>query len=243
MPYSKIEQKYKYSVIADQNISLVKQGVDPGIRSATYNVLLFNISYPELGSGHNQRIGNRISNCKLNYNLQFKTPYPGIRYLSESNVDLVANPQYSMYHPDQWMRCRLFIVSFKDEVFEQTILEWFNQTFWKNTREHPTMLQKNMSMTTPFTGDFTILHDQVITLKNKSLEVNGSISLGNFMFDKDSSVTQPLSKYIRVFIICPQLYEYDMDRGTQNFLLRATSAGNLIAYSVQATMKLNYLDM
>lgn len=243
MPVTKIESKYKYSVIADKNISLVKQGIDPGARAATYNVLLYNISYPELGSGHDQRIGTRISNCKLLYNFQFKTPYPGLRYLNESNVDLVGNPQYSMYHPDQYLRCRLFIVSFKDQVYEQTIYEWFNSTFWKNTREHPTMLQKNMSMTTPFTGDFTILHDQLITLKNKSIEINGTINLGNFIFDNDSSITQPLNRYVRVFIMCPQLYEYDIDRGTQNFLLRATSAGNLIAYSVQATMKFTYLDL
>lgn len=235
MPYSKIERKYKYSVMPEYGIQLANQGVD---LAQNFGIYQFEIQQPSQGTNHNERIGNKISKVNYYFNIQCR-PSPLLTTLTNP-PNPVTTPVISTYNKDLSIKFRFFIVKFDSVMDDATLWNWWTNTFWNYTDNYPTISQKNIKMTTPYTGSFSILLDRQFTVTDSAWNVDFNVEIGNYAYGENSDV--PTNQNIYCFFIMPRVNSYDMDSVTNRFLYYSATGRTTVGY-IRSICKMTYLDM
>lgn len=283
MPKVAVSPKFTYSnsssafyIYVDNTTNDSRQGTySNGMVLSTFdgtwpNMLFPTWKLPTLGNSHDQRVHDRITVTSLYIKMTFSLSDSFLvkdALLDTSYYNAVRYPK----NPTQFMKLRLMIVEFDDDVAQNLdangIRKWFYRTFcwYRNPTTTPTLddnidnnaqqivppisvWSSTMHTTTPWIGKFNILADKKIELKPTKMQYQLSFKLPlNRIFTFLENSEDLIKPNIYCFLFGPLSYELDMDPFNRNKLTTYIAATDSVAHmhlgSVHTFAKLNFVDL
>lgn len=245
-----VEDKHKYFNFDSQTIYLNKTDVDKdsnnGFNIGTNCLVAYNLSTNvviQQGTAEDQRVGNKVYMKFLHFTYS----------LGLSGASLTTNLPHGDL-ADLFLRFRVMVVKFENEMSSQQLVEWFRTTYiyfktmtvgaltWPCQSVHQTKLRES----TPYTGRFKILYDKKLKMgKKKTVKVsNISIPIKqNLNFENTyNKVTDDTFKNIYAIFIGPCFNDIDTDSITSDKTYSFSSERVFLA-GIHAVMKYEYYDI
>lgn len=228
--YNAIEAKHKtffnYEFLSLQDNNLFNTGC----------VDSYKLEWPVVGSGNDQRVGNKINNVsiRVEYDLALTDPRT---YLLQSNLTTAADPQF-------FMKCRCMVVDIPDEeaLTAQQAYDYFTNIFeyYENNPAYQSTHTKSLRVNGPYTGMFSILYDELITINCGHPQHHNIFNLklkDTLLFKPDGNNLQNHNYYI--WTIIPKYYYTDISTSLRQQI------STLYQYPLKLTMniKTTYFDI
>lgn len=196
----------------------------------------YKIEWPEVGPGEAQRVGNKINNVsiRVEYDLALTNQ---ATYLLSSNLTTAADPQF-------FMKCRCMVIDIPDEeaLTAQQAYDYFTSMFeyYENNQAYQSTHTKALRVNGPYTGMFSILYDELITLNMSHPEHHNVFNLklkDTLLFKPGGNNLQNHNYYI--WVISPKYYYTDVSTALKNQI------STLYQYPLKLTMniKTTYFDI
>lgn len=269
MPRIKVENKHRYLAIDTTIDGNVLAPTSTAVRQINGWVRYFEPSYPTQGTDDDDRIGRKIMTTSLvsegfislrtgNAENTLGDVYDG--YIQE----LIANGQWGQnYSVDPTMfpvtaSIRHMIVEFDPDVIAGSnanqydlFRQWFvNLNIQTGTDVMPSNRALTLRESTPWTGKFKILHDDVYYLSFKKPVIHYQIKQPYkryLNFDSTTEQTSPTNRRVfEIFIGPSNIYTDYSLYGFGDHLLTTSNAeaGFVLRLAhLQSTLKLNYIDV
>ena len=228
--YNAIEAKHKTFYNYDQ-ISLANNELWNENCVDTYK-----LEWPTVGSGNDQRVGNKINNVSIRVEYDVYLTDPRI-YLLSSNLTTAADPQF-------FMKCRCMVIDIPDEeaLTAQQAYDYFTSMFeyYDNNPAYQSTHTKSLRVNGPYTGMFSILYDELITINCSHPQHHNVFNLklkDTLLFKPNDNNLQNHNYYI--WLIIPKYYPTDISTSLKNQIT------TLYQYPLRFTMniKTTYFDI
>ena len=199
--YNAIEAKYKVFYNTEQ------VGLSNNLLFNDRCVDTYKVEWPAVGSGNDQRVGNKINNVsiRVEYDLgltDFKT------FLLQSQLTTAADPQF-------FMKCRLMLIDIPDEeaLTAQQAYDYFTSIFeyYDNNPAFQSTHTKALRVNGPYNGMFSILYDEPFMLTNNHPEHHNVFNLklkDTLLFKPGTNNLQNHNYYI--WLVLPKFYRTDL---------------------------------
>lgn len=252
-PYVQLEPKYTYTVGHD----VIRWPSQPQTPTNTGNNIWTSVHFPSsftdalaavfapastlptLGTGHNNRIGNKITLSSLRYRIYVRLhdeiccPNTGNPFSdnSERSPSQIALTSSLPVIPKRWFKMRLFVIQF-DNTYSVTpsfVCGWFYSTFLPfsdnqsgqpsvpggNIYEPVSVHSKLLRMSSNYSGNFNILLDKCFTIYSNKPQIllDYTVPL-NMQFSWRDDGTLQTPKNIVCFILPPMNWDVDVDPWT-----------------------------
>ena len=221
--YNVIEAKHK-TFYNNESISLMDNNL-----FNTGCVDTYKLEWPVVGAGEDQRVGNKINNVSIRVEYDVALTDPRI-YLLQSNLTTAADPQF-------FMKCRCMVVDIPDEqaLTIQQAYDYFTSMFeyYENNQAYQSTHTKALRVNGPYTGMYSILYDELITINHKHAEHHKVFNLklkNNLEFKPGTNNPQNHNYYI--WFIMPKYYYTDISTSLRNQI------GDLHIYPIKLTMNI-----
>lgn len=199
--YNAIEAKYK-TFFNYENIGLNDNNIWNERCVDTYK-----LEWPAVGSGINERVGNKINNVSIRVEYDLGLSSPIITYL-QSNLTTAVDPQF-------FLKWRLMVIDIPDEeaLTAQQAYDYFTSMFeyYENNPAYQSTHTKALRVNGPYTGMFTILYDEPFMLTNNHPEHHNVFNLklkDTLLFKAGTNNLQNHNYYI--WLVSPKFYYSDV---------------------------------
>ena len=269
MPRIKIENKHRYLGINTTIDGNVLAPTSQTVRQVNGWIRYFEPSYPTQGTDEDDRIGRKIMTTSL-----ISEGFISLRTGNTPNTlgdvfdgyvqELIANGQWGQnYSVNPQMfpvtaSIRHMIVEFDPDVIDGSnanqydlFRQWFvNLNIQTGTDVMPSNQTKTLRESTPWTGKFKILHDDVYYLSFKNPTVHFRIvqPYKRYLnFDSTTDQTSPTNRRVfEIFIGPSNIYtDYAINGFGDHLVTTANDEADFILRlaNLKSTLKLNYVDM
>lgn len=199
--YNIIEAKYK-TFYNSENIGLNDNNIWNEHCVDTYK-----LTWPIVGSGMDERIGNKINNVSIRVEYDLGLSNPIITYL-QSQLTTAVDPQF-------FLKWRLMVIDIPDEeaLTAQQAYDYFTSIFeyYENNPAYQSTHTKSLRVNGPYNGMFNILYDEPFMITNKHPEHHKVFNVklkNNLEFKPGTNNLQNHNYYI--WLISPKFYYTDV---------------------------------
>ena len=199
--YNVIEAKYKTFYDTEQI------GLSNNLVFNNNCVNTYKVQWPAVGSGMDERVGNKINNVSLRveYDLGLTNQ---ATYLLSSNLTTAADPQF-------FMKCRMMVIDIPDEeaLTANQAYDYFTSIFeyYDNNPAFQSTHTKSLRVNGPYNGKYSILYDEpfMLTIKHPEHHKVFNVKLkDNLEFKPGTQNLQNHNYYI--WIVMPKFYRTDL---------------------------------
>lgn len=244
----KREQKYTYrntKLTVEQNSTGYSEAIVASFAAASTTPL-----YPTQGTDYTNRFGRKIQgdkiklNCKVNINHQ--------PLIDRRATLLAATPSDPAASVDWFVNLRCFLIEHDEDLELDTptkCYNWFRNTFtyfFADALYDCSNWNKQLRMSTAYTGKFRILYDKFVTLKSTKPQqiIQADIDLKGHTFDFNATTTVPPNGKQYTFIFLGPLSD-----GDQSMFFKLVQANgttetydDAITINCDTNLKFTYYD-
>lgn len=168
---------------------------------------VYRLSWPTIGSGIDQRVGNKINNVSIRVEYDFAQTSFNLQLL-KSNLTTAADPQF-------FMKCRMMVLDIPGEqaLTTQQAYDYFTSIFeyYENNPAYQSSHTKSIRVDGQYNGMYTILYDEpfMLTAKHPEHHKVFNLKLKNTLeFKPETELPQNHNYFI--FFVMPKYYYTDV---------------------------------